>query len=92
MENKMLRIDYIGAKWCKVCVSVKPAIEKIARDFGVEIAVLDLDELEDETITKVPTLRVWEDATKVAEIVTKHVDSLRELMVAKKGVTITEDF
>uniref|UniRef100_A0A6C0DSM7 Thioredoxin domain-containing protein n=1 Tax=viral metagenome TaxID=1070528 RepID=A0A6C0DSM7_9ZZZZ len=88
----MLRIDYIGAKWCKVCVTVKPAIEKIARDFGVEVTILDLDELGDETITKVPTLRIWEGETKVSEIVTKHVDALREQLVAKKGVTITEDF
>jgi thiol-disulfide isomerase/thioredoxin len=88
----MLRIDYIGAKWCKVCVTVKPAVEKIARDFGVEVAILDLDELGDETITKVPTLRVWEGETKVSEIVTKHVDTLRELLVTKKGVTITDDF
>jgi thiol-disulfide isomerase/thioredoxin len=88
----MLRIDYIGAKWCKVCVTVKPAIEKMARDFGVEVAILDIDELGDETITKVPTLRVWEGETKVSEIVTKHVDALRELLVTKKGVTITDDF
>ena len=88
----MLRIDYIGAKWCKVCVTVKPEVERIARDFGVEVAILDLDELGDETITKVPTLRVWEGETKVSEIVTKHVDALRELLVAKKGVTITDDF
>jgi thiol-disulfide isomerase/thioredoxin len=88
----MLRIDYIGAKWCKICVTVKPAIEKIARDFGVEVTILDLDELGDETITKVPTLRVWEGEVKVSEIVTKHVDALRELLVVKKGVTITEDF
>ena len=88
----MLRIDYIGAKWCKVCLTVKPAIEKIARDFGVEVTILDRDELGDETITKVPTLRVWEGETNVSEIVTKHVDALRELLVAKKGVTITDDF
>jgi thiol-disulfide isomerase/thioredoxin len=88
----MLRVDYIGAKWCKVCVTVKPDVERICRDFGVEVRILDVDELEDDTITKVPTLRVFEGDEKVGEIVTKHADGLRELLLTKKGVAITEDF
>lgn len=90
--GKMLRVDYIGASWCKVCVTVKPDVERICRDFGVEVRILDVDQLEDETITKVPTLRVFEGDEKVGEIVTKQAEGLRELLTAKKGVAITDDF
>ena len=88
----MLRIEYIGATWCKVCVTVKPETERLARDFAVKLTMFDVDELDDETITKVPTLRVWEDTVKIAEIVTNHIAALRELLIAKKGVTVTDDF
>jgi len=90
--NKMLRIDYIGASWCKVCVTVKPAVEKLAHDFGVTVKILDVDELDDESITKVPTLRVFEGEEKISEIVTKHADALRELLSSKKTVAISDDF
>ena len=51
-----LRIDYIGASWCKVCITVKPEVELVARSFNVALSVLDADEIEDESIMKVPTL------------------------------------
>ena len=88
----MLRIDYIGASWCKVCVTVKPETERLARDFGIKLSMFDVDELDDDTITKVPTIRVWEDNTKIVEIVTNHVATLRDLLITKKGVTVTDDF
>jgi hypothetical protein len=71
---------------------VKPAVEKLAHDFGVTVKILDVDELDDETITKVPTLRVFEGTEKISEIVTKHADALRELLSSKKTVAISDDF
>ena len=88
----MLRIDYIGATWCKVCVTVKPAVEKLAHDFGVSVKILDVDELDDESVSKVPTLRVYDGEEKISEIVTKHVEALRELLSSKKPVAISDDF
>ena len=87
-----LRIDYIGASWCKVCVTVKPEVELVARSFNVPLALLDADEIEDDSIMKVPTLRVFKDDKLVSEIVTKHVDGLKALLQAEKGLVVTDDF
>jgi thiol-disulfide isomerase/thioredoxin len=87
-----LRIDYIGASWCKVCVTVKPGIEQLARSFNVPLNVLDADEIEDDTITKVPTIRIFKDDVKVSEIVTKHLDGVKELLQGMAGLVVTDDF
>ena len=87
-----LRIDYIGASWCKVCITVKPEVELVARSFNVALSVLDADEIEDDSIMKVPTLRVFKDDKLVSEIVTKHVDGLKALLQAEKGLVVTDDF
>jgi thiol-disulfide isomerase/thioredoxin len=87
-----LRIDYIGASWCKVCIVVKPELELIARSFNVPISVMDADEIEDDSLTKVPTLRVYKDDKLVSEIVTKHVDSLKALLQTMGTLVVTDDF
>jgi thiol-disulfide isomerase/thioredoxin len=87
-----LRIDYIGASWCKVCIVVKPELELVARSFNVPISVMDADEIEDDSLTKVPTLRVYKDDKLVSEIVTKHVDSLKALLQTMGTLVVTDDF
>ena len=87
-----LRIDYIGATWCKVCVTVKPGIENLSKSFNVPLTVLDVDDIQDDQVTKVPTVRVWLDNKKVSEITTKHIDELKTLLIEKKGLPATEDF
>uniref|UniRef100_A0A6C0L0B9 Thioredoxin domain-containing protein n=1 Tax=viral metagenome TaxID=1070528 RepID=A0A6C0L0B9_9ZZZZ len=87
-----LRIDYIGASWCKVCIVVKPELELIARSFNVPISVMDADEIEDDSVTKVPTLRVFKDDKLVLEIVTKHVDGLKSLLQTMGTLVVTDDF
>lgn len=92
-KTKMsLRIDYIGAKWCKVCVTVKPAIEKLAKDFGVTLAVFDADTMEHDSPNKVPTVRLFKDDVLVKEITTKHVDGLQDLLTVEKGVVLNDEF
>jgi len=88
-----IRIDYVGAKWCKVCVDVKPAIEKLSKDFAVACTILDLDDMENnEHITKVPTVIVYDGDNIIHTIVTKHADSLRTVLRERKGVVISDDF
>lgn len=87
-----LRIDYIGASWCKVCIVVKPEVELVARSFNVPLSLLDADVIEDDSIMKVPTLRVFKDDKLVSEIVTKHVDGLKAFLQAEKGLVVTDDF
>ena len=87
-----LRIDYIGATWCKVCVTVKPGIENLSKSFDVPLTVLDVDDIQDDEVTKVPTVRVWLDNKKISEITTKHIDELKTLLIEKKGLPATDDF
>ena len=87
-----LRIEYIGASWCKVCVTVKPEIELVARSFNVPISILDADVMEDDSLTKVPTLRIYKDDKLVSEIVTKHVDGLKAFLQTTATVIVTDDF
>ena len=99
--SSILRIDYIGASWCKVCTIVKPGVEQLAKEFGVELNVLDFDTLEgQDEVSKLPTLRVFKSeggdpptvAKEPIEIVTKHLDALKTVLVANAKVVISDDF
>ena len=87
-----LRIDYIGATWCKVCVTVKPGVENLSKSFNIPLTVLDVDDIDEDEVTKVPTVRVWLDNKKVSEITTKHIDELKSLLIGIKGLPGTDDF
>jgi hypothetical protein len=86
-----IRVTYIGASWCKVCVTVKPEVEKITTGFSVPLTVMDADD-EGVEVTKVPTLRLYKDDVLTKEIVTGHVAALRSELEASKGLAIVEDF
>jgi thiol-disulfide isomerase/thioredoxin len=87
-----LRVDYIGATWCKVCHTIKPAIEKICRDFGIDIATYDADELGDNSPSKVPTVRLFKNDLLIVEITTKHIDNLTNAITVEKGLVLNEEF
>ena len=89
-------LEYYGATWCKVCVTVKPAMQKLAADFGVQFMDYDIDELEGDervaTITKVPTVRIYQDGALIDTIVTKHMDAVKALLSKSGKVVLTDDF
>lgn len=86
-----IRVTYIGASWCKVCVTVKPEVEKITTGFSVPLTVMNADD-DGVEVTKVPTVRVYKDDVLLKEIVTGHVAALRSELEAGVKVTILEDF
>jgi len=86
-----LSVQYIGASWCKVCVTVKPDVEKICTGFNVPLAILDADEDAVE-VSKVPTLRLYLGPTMVKEITTGHVVALRAELEGRKGLILDSDF
>jgi len=92
--SSIARIDYIGASWCKVCTTVKPGVEQLAKDFGIELNVLDADTLEGgDAVSKVPTLRIYKlGETEGVEIVTKHLEALKTVLMANAKVVISDDF
>jgi len=89
-------LEYYGATWCKVCIDVKPAVHKLATDFGVEFVEYDIDELEGDervaNIKKVPTLRIYNNNVLTEEIITKHVEALKTSLSKLKTVVLTDDF
>jgi thiol-disulfide isomerase/thioredoxin len=98
--STILRIEYIGAAWCAPCRIVKPAVEAMAHRYGVRADFRDYDEdLDDEArdgVKKLPTIRVWsEDNTLIAEIITRHVETLEAQLAATAAplrVSADEDF
>jgi thiol-disulfide isomerase/thioredoxin len=93
-SKKKMQVVYIGATWCKVCHTVKPAAVKLCHDFGVKFVELDFDEMEEDqkgSVSKLPTVRVMDGGVLKQEITTKHVDALREALATKPVVT-TDDF
>lgn len=86
-----LSVKYIGASWCKVCVTVKPDIEKICTGFNVPLTVLNADD-DGVEVTKVPTVRLYLGEELVKEIVTGHSTSLRSELSIRKGVSTDADF
>jgi len=90
-----MEIQYIGAKWCSTCKTIKPATEALAKRFAISLRCFDLDEdlTEDEkdTIKKVPTLRIFKDGRQVEEYNTNQVKSL-EAYLATNVILRTEDF
>jgi thiol-disulfide isomerase/thioredoxin len=90
-------ILYIGATWCKTCKEIKPLTESLAKQFGIPLTIKDydddLDETEQATIKKVPTLRIL-DATgaQIVEWNVNQVASLREWLTYNVHVGSTDDF
>lgn len=64
-----MEVVYIGATWCKTCKVIKPEITELCRKFNVSLKTLDLDEdleeSEQATIRKVPTIRILKDGKLV---------------------------
>ena len=72
-------IHYIGAKWCSTCKTIKPATEEIAKRFAIPLVQYDFDGLTEEEkgrITKVPTIRIFEENTQIVEWNVSQVKSL----------------
>ena len=90
-----IRIDYIGAAWCAPCRTVKPIITVLAYKFVCPVFEYDYDELEEEeqaTVSKLPTVRIWKDSTLQEEITTNHAETLENWLRSNVRVNTEEDF
>lgn len=91
-------ILYIGAAWCKTCKEIKPATESLAAQFSIPLTIKDydddLDEAEQATIKKVPTIRIVDtrDGSTTVEWNMNQVASLREWLTSNIHVGSTDDF
>ncbi len=90
-------ILYIGASWCKTCKEIKPATESLASQFSTPLSIMDydddLDETEQATIKKVPTLRILDaTGTQIMEWNMNQVASLKEWLTTNIHVGSADDF
>ena len=77
MTSAAITLVYIGATWCGPCRTAKPRIEELCKKFSISYKLRDYDadlsEEEKETITKVPTIQIYQDGAMVAEFISNQV-------------------
>ena len=92
----MYTIHYIGATWCSTCKTIKPATESLAKRFSVPLILKDLDEdLTDEekdAITKVPTIRIFEENKQIVEWNMNQVQSLESWLQTHIKMSVDDLF
>lgn len=85
-------IHYIGAKWCATCKTIGPEVKQLAKKFQVPCEEFDYDTMEyNDDITKVPTIRMYAQETKVAEWNVNQVKSLQDWLMTHVNVKCTEN-
>lgn len=72
-----ITLVYIGATWCAPCRVVKPRIEDLCKKFSISYKLRDYDadlsEEEKETVTKVPTIQIYQDGALAVEFTSNQV-------------------
>ena len=89
-------IVYIGAKWCAPCKVIKPAVQDLAKKFQIPMTVKDYDDdltdEERETVSKLPTLRIYDAKNSlVVEFLDDKVNAITQWLQTK-FLTTTDDF
>ncbi|XP_019267459.1 PREDICTED: thioredoxin-like 3-2, chloroplastic isoform X1 [Nicotiana attenuata] len=72
--------DYTGmATWCRKCIYLKPKLEKLAADYfpRTRFYCVDVNNVPHKLvvragITKMPTIQLWRDGNKQAEVIGGH--------------------
>ena len=87
---------YIGAAWCSTCKVIKPQLLDLCKKFSVAFKEADYDkdltDEEQESVQKVPTVRIRVAGAQVAEFNIRQVVSTEEWLTANIKLTATEDF
>ncbi|KAI8029060.1 hypothetical protein LOK49_LG01G00490 [Camellia lanceoleosa] len=67
------------ASWCRKCVYLKPKLEKLAADYypRIRFYCLDVNNVPHKLVvragvTKMPTIQLWKDGKKQAEVIGGH--------------------
>ncbi|PIA26836.1 hypothetical protein AQUCO_08700014v1 [Aquilegia coerulea] len=83
------------ATWCRKCIYLKPKLEKLASDYHprVRFYCVDVNAVPHKVVaragvTKMPTIQVWKDSKKQAEVIGGHkaylvVEEVREMIENK---------
>lgn len=90
-----MELHYIGAKWCKACIVVKPKIKELSEQSKLPLQEHDYDALsekEQATIGKLPTIRVVESGVIQAEFMTTTATDSLKLYLQSKKLLPEEEF
>ncbi|KAI3896730.1 hypothetical protein MKW98_009583 [Papaver atlanticum] len=80
------------ATWCRKCIYLKPKIEKMAADyyprvgfFCIDVNTVPYKLVNRAGVTKMPTIQLWKDGKKQAEVIGGHkaylvVNEVREMI------------
>ncbi|XXG45415.1 hypothetical protein AAC387_Pa02g0502 [Persea americana] len=80
------------AGWCRKCIYLKPKLEKLAADYypSIRFFCIDVNTVPQRLVnragvTKMPTIQLWKDCKKQAEVIGGHkawlvVDDVREMI------------
>ncbi|KAK6933406.1 Thioredoxin domain [Dillenia turbinata] len=80
------------ASWCRKCIYLKPKLEKLAADYNprlrfycVDVNTVPHKLVTRAGVTKMPTIQLWKDSRKQAEIIGGHkaylvVNEVREMI------------
>ncbi|XP_051130044.1 thioredoxin-like 3-2, chloroplastic [Andrographis paniculata] len=86
------------ASWCRKCIYLKPKLEKLAADYypSVRFFSVDVNNVPHKLVvragvTKMPTIQLWKDGKKQAEVIGGHkahfvVNEVREMIDNEDGM------
>ncbi|XP_057433294.1 thioredoxin-like 3-2, chloroplastic [Lotus japonicus] len=67
------------ANWCRKCIYLKPKLEKLAADYyprlrfySVDVNTVSHKLVARAGVTKMPTIQLWKDSKKQAEVIGSH--------------------
>ena len=90
-----MELHYIGAKWCKACIVVKPKVKELSEQSKLPLLEHDYDALtekEQATIEKLPTIRILENGVILAEFMTSTASDSLKLYLQSKKLLPEEEF
>jgi thiol-disulfide isomerase/thioredoxin len=90
-----IAVKYYGASWCSPCKQAKPEVQRLCKNFGVQLHEYNYDDLEpaeSEKITKLPTVQIWRDGIQIEEYITNQVSQLEEWLTLHVRVIPSDDF
>jgi thiol-disulfide isomerase/thioredoxin len=82
-----MELHYIGATWCKACKEVKPRAKELAEKAKISFLEFDYDllnETEQASIGKLPTLRLKEKGILIKEFITNTAANQLELYLHRE--------
>lgn len=80
------------ANWCRKCIYLKPKLEKLAVDYypRIRFYCIDVNSVPQKLVnragvTKMPTIQLWRDSQKQAEVIGGHkawlvIDDIRRMI------------